>query len=283
MNDAMQLHPDLSSEQQKIIENFNVRLGAIVKAAQLSITDQESLVESANRKISLDSYMKAVQAHFANELGAAEEHYKRLKNQVAALVQPAKIARDALVERQRIWMAEEKRRADAEARRLQEEAARNQQQKADEDQRAAERDAKNKKDAAVYQINQDLKDGVIGKREAAKRLKEAGAEEEAAIQTAAAVAEEEKAKPAPTVRVAPAIPTVAGVKNQTFYYAEAEHPEYLIIAYARAVIAANVERQGFLRQFLTTDDQAIGKFARETKDSEKVMEALPGVRAWSKG
>ena len=271
------------SNEENAIQQFNVRLGAILKAAEIEVTDQASLTESANRKISLESYIKAVQAHFANELGAAEERLKRLKNQVVALVGPAKIARDGLVDRQRQWMALEKQRADAEARRLQEEAHRKQQQKADEDRRAAERDAKSKKDSAVYQINQDLKEGVIGKREAAKRLKEAGAEEEAAIQTAAAVAEEEKTKPAPTVRVAPAIPTVAGVKNQTFYYAEAEHPEYLIIAYAQAVIAANVERQTFLRQFLTTDDQAIGKFARETKDNEKVMEALPGIRAWSRG
>ena len=222
------------SEQQKAIEQFNAKLGQVVAAADIQVTDQASLVESGNAKISLESYLKAVKNYFDEELGPLEERVKRIKNQAASLTSPARMALNVLVDRQRAWMAEEKRRADAEEKRRQDEINRQQQQKADEDRRAAEKEAAEKKRTAVAKINADLAAGAIGKREAAKRLKEAGAEEEAAKATAAAVAEEEKNKPAPVVHVAPSIPKVAGVKNQTFYFAEVTDKAKIVEAFCPA-------------------------------------------------
>jgi hypothetical protein len=267
----------------KVIEEFNSTLGSVLQAANIQVTDQRSLVESGNAKISLESYVKAVKGHFDQELGPLEERVKRIKNQRENLLTPAKMALNVLVERQRTWMAEEKRRADAEAERKRQELQRQQQQKADEDRRAAEREAANKKREAVAKIETDLAAGLIGKREAAKRLKEAGAEEEAAKATAAAVAEEEKNKPAPEVRVVPSIPVVAGVKNQTFHFAEVLDAAKIVDAFASACRGQLVERYKFLERFITVDEKEVSAYAREIKDPQAVMSVLPGVKCWSKG
>ena len=231
MNDT-QITP--SNEWEQRVTEFNAKVDALVKLADsIEVKDQATLIQSADVKISLDSYVKAVAAHFAEELGSAEERFKRIKNQMQSLIAPAKLARDMLVERQRGWMAAEKARAEAETRRLQEAAARQQREQAERDRREAEKEAAEKRRAAVAEINAQLEAGTIGKREAAKRLREAGAEEEAAKATAAAIAEETKNAPPPTVQAAPSIPKVAGVRNQTFYYAEvgdggvAIHHKYL--------------------------------------------------------
>ena len=282
----------VSAEQQKAIESFNKRMGELVAAAEMPITDQASLVRSGDAKVSLQAYEKAVKAHFAPEIEPLDEKLKKLKNQVALLLAPAKAALDNLVTRQRNWMAEEKRKAEAEAERKRQELARAQQQKAEEDRRTAERAAREKRQLAVNQINSDLREGIIGKREAAKRLKEAGAEEEAAKQTAAAVAEEEKNKPAPEVRVVPAIPKAAGVRNQTFFYAMMEGEtgvqkeasrKMLVQAFATACELRDDARVDFLQRFITVDETEVSRYAREMKDPQAVMGVLPGVRAWGVG
>lgn len=274
---------EISSTEQEAIHKFNEALGPLLEAGNQPITDQASLVASGNAKISLDSYVKAVKAHFASELNPLEERVKRIKNNIASLTAPALTATKTLVDRQREWSAEEKRKAEAETKRKQDELDRAKLQKADEEKRAAEKEATERRQAAVKQINADLAAGAIGKREAAKRLKEAGAEEEAAKQTAAAVAEEQKAAPSPTVRVAPNIPVVAGVKNQTFYYASVHQASELIGAFAEACENENHERRDFLARFIAVNESEVSKYARDTKNPNAVMAVLPGVKAWSKG
>lgn len=274
---------DAIVSQDAVIERFNNQLTAILALASAPITDQASLVSSGNAKISLESYVKAVEGHFDPELSPLEERVKRLKNAMSSLISPAKMAKNALVDRQRAWMAEEKRKAEAEERRRQEEIQRAQREKADRERREADAQAAEAKRQAVAEINREYARGAFGKRELAKRLKAAGAEEEAAKATAAAIAEETKNAPPPVVTVQPNIPKVAGIKNQTFYYAEVENEQQLISAFVAAAEQGNDERVAFLRQFICTADALISKYARDTKDAAKVMAQLPGVRAWSKG
>ena len=177
--------------------------------------------------------MKAVEGHFDPELSPLEERVKRLKNAMSSLISPAKMAKNALVDRQRAWMAEEKRKAEAEQRRRQEEIQRAQREKADRERREADAQAAEAKRQAVAEINREYARGAFGKRELAKRLKAAGAEEEAAKATAAAIAEETKNAPPPVVTVQPNIPKVAGIKNQTFYYAEVTSEDELIEAFGQ--------------------------------------------------
>ena len=231
----------------------------------------------------MECFIKAVEGHFDPELSPLEERVKRLKNAMSSLISPAKMAKNALVDRQRAWMAEEKRKAEAEQRRRQEEIQRAQQEKADRERREADAQAAEAKRQAVAEIHREYERGAFGKRELAKRLKAAGAEEEAAKATAAAIAEETKNAPPPVVTVQPNIPKVAGIKNQTFYYAEVTSEDELIEAFGQAIAVGNTERTAFLRQFITTADALIAKYARETKDDAKVMAQLPGVRAWSQG
>ena len=276
--------PDIEvSSYEQAVEQFTNKLTAIIALSQAPITDQASLVSSGNAKISLESFIKAVEGHFDPELSPLEERVKRLKNAMSSLISPAKMAKNVLVDRQRAWMAEEKRKAEAEERRRQEEIQRAQREKADRERREADAQAAEAKRQAVAEINREYARGAFGKRELAKRLKAAGAEEEAAKATAAAIAEEAKNAPPPVVTVQPNIPKVAGVKNQTYYFAAVENEAKILFDYDAAVRSGNQQRATFLSRFIMVDEAEVGAFARETKDDAKVMAQLPGVRAWSKG
>jgi hypothetical protein len=273
----------LSKEQQEAIDKFNGMLAPILEAAKIEIKDQADLVKSGDAKISLEAYIKAVKAHFELELSPLEERVKRIKNQITTLTSPASPVLKDLVERQRAWMAEEKRKSEAETKRKSDELLRLQQQQAEQERRDAEKEAADKKRDKVAEINADAKAGRIGKREAAKRLKEAGAEAEAAIETAAAVAEEQKNAPPPEVRVVPNIPKVAGVKNQTYYKSAVMDGKLIVQAFAAACASKDRDRAAFLWPFLCVNEKQVGVYARETQDPEKVMRNLPGVKAWSEG
>jgi dTMP kinase len=273
----------LTPEEKKQLAEFERKVNSLVALAGMDITDQASLAKSGEAKLSLETYHKAVKNFFEGKLGSLEEEVKRLKLQRSQLTSTTEPALKALVQRQRDWMAEEKRRADAEARRKQEEIDRENQRKIDEDRRRATEEAARKKADAVAKIEEDFKAGMYGKREYARLLRAAGAEEEAAKATAAAVAEEEAAKSAPTVRVAPSIPKTPGIRNQTYYYAEVTDRDAIKMALADALREQNKVRTAFLLQFLVIDDSVVSKYARDTKNNEKTMKDLPGVRAWSQG
>lgn len=266
---------------QKALEQFDTKLKEVIAASKLQIIDQTTFVLSGDAKLSLESYIKAVNHHFAAEIAEADERLKRLKNRVATLVAPAEEARAQLIEHQRGWMAEEKRTADADTKRKQDEHNRAMQEKSDREKREAQAEATRKKKEAIAQINRDFVAGQFGKREFAKRLKDAGAEEEAAKATAEIVAQEQKNAPPPVVSVVPSIPKVAGVRNQTYYGADLEDGGAGIKA--ELFSTTDVYRRAFLTQFIRVDEAEISKFARKTKDVTKVNSLLPGVRAWSKG
>jgi hypothetical protein len=271
----------LTPEEEAQIKEYVAKVDSLVALAGIDITDQASLSKSGEAKLSLESYHKAVKNYFADIIDPLEEELKRWKLQRGNLMGTTEPAYKALVERQRTWMAAEKARTEAQRKRAQEEADRENQRKIDEDRRQAIADAARAKADRIARINEDFKAGMFGKREFARLLREAGAEEEAAKATADAVADEEKAKPAPTVRVAPAIPKVAGVRNQTFYYASIEDKGAAILA--ELVSTKDVNRRAFLMQFVLVSSTEVSAHARNTKNNEQTMKDLPGVKAWSNG
>jgi hypothetical protein len=272
----------ITGTEQEAITKFNELLGPLLKAAHVPVTDQASLIKSGDAKVSLEAYIKAVKNHFERELTPLEERVKRIKNNMISLMSPAKESRDKLVESQRGWMAEEKRKAELERQREQERVAAEQRAKAEADRREAERIAAIERKKREAEIEAQRKSGEVKAREA-ERLKKEAAAQEAREKELAAKQAIETATAVPTVRVAPSIPTVAGVKNQTFYFAEVTEPDDLIAAFASACTYADKNRRDFLCRFIAVNEAEVGKYAREVKNSLSVMGYLPGVKAWSKG
>jgi len=78
------------------------------------------------------------------------------------------------------------------------------------------------------------------------------------------------------VEVQPAIPTVAGYRRSTNFYAEVTDPDKLL----RAWVRAGKEQHQYLRQFITIDVKALNAEARRVKDPEKLQKLIPGIRCW---
>ena len=209
-------------------------------------------------------FIKKWEQVFAATIQSARSHLDTVKNELKGHVLEAEAVVDIAAKKAEAYRVEEKRLADAEAKRINEENARQAQIKADQEKRESERLAAEKKRATIAQVNQDLKDGKIGKREAAKRLKEAGAEEEAAVQAAAATAEEAKAAPAPAaVKVEPNIPKVAGIKGRTNW-------KFTI-----------VDASKIPHNYCKPDEVLIGDTVRRIKDKAKAEAAIPGIEVTS--
>lgn len=203
--------------QDAALEQLNQRLGQLKTASEIAIKDQASLIKSAEVKLDLESYIKAAKAHFEPELAPAEEKVKRLKIQMANLIQPAMGWLKSLVDRQREWSAKEREAAQKEQDRINE----------------------------------------------AARLE----------------ARKNHSKTPEPVAVAPALPKVPGIKNQTYYKCSVFNAALII---ERFVKGEPAERE-FLRRFITVDEQEIGKYARELKDPKAAEKAVPGCRFWSEG
>lgn len=271
------------AENQTAIEvgPIQEKLTAIeARAKDLAVSDQSTYALVAQFVVDAKAYLADVHAKLDPFVQAAKTAYDTARNLRAGYVDPVEALIGKANENCAEWRAAEKRRAEAETKRRQEELERKQREDAERDRRQAEAEAAETRRQKVSEIREKLRRHQINKREAARLLKEAGAEEEAAKATAAAVAEEQANAPAPEVHVAPAVPKVAGVRNQTFYYAEVFDPTKILHEFATT---KDVGRRTFLARFVTVSEQEVGKFARETKDDEKTMAALPGVRAWSKG
>jgi hypothetical protein len=180
----------------------------------------------------------------------------------------------------KIFEAEEKMRAQRETDRQNRERLAAAEKKAKEEREDRERKAKEEKDKKIKEINAGLKRGDIGKREAAKMLREAGAYAEAAIEQAAADTEAsvQAVKDNP-VTVKADVRPVAGVPSRTNYKAELKDFDQLLYAYvATFAKPINMERRLYLRRFIMANEQKVGEEARDTKDSKKMSAAIPGFR-----
>jgi len=267
----------LANETAKF-DGLKLRAEAILKVAAISATPEQCAEAKALQLevktlgkaagLALDSYWQVVKA----ALDALSQIYTNHEGKAEAIDGPLKT-----------WVqsfeAEETKRAQQEQDRINAENARIVAEKAEAERKQREQEAEEKKKERVAEIKAAQKRGEIGKREAAKLMREVGADAEAAIEQAAADAEIAKNTPPPQVTVKPNIPKQAGVPSRKNYKAELKDPEAIIAAYVRTFAKpVDLERRIFLRKFIMINEQKLGEEARDTKDSKKMAALIPGVR-----
>lgn len=232
------------------------------RADSLVVSDQNGCIVAKNLKLDIQAFVKAVKFQTGPDIEIKKGELRQLQEQEKMLLAPAEAMLETSERKRRDWENEERRKAEEEQRRINEENQRQQRIKADEEKREAEKLAVETRKKRVAEINQHLAIGKIGKREAARLLKLAGADEEAAKQNAAAQAEE-TAKAAPVVQVKPNIPTVAGTvsrQNWKFRIVDANKIPHL---------------------FLMPDEVRIGRMVRDIKDKQKAEVECPGIEVWA--
>lgn len=171
--------------------------------------------------------------------------------------------------------------AEAEERRLNEEKRIREEKEAAERRRAQENQAEIERKQREREIAEARKAGELKAAEAKKLQKEA--EEKAVRDKEAAQREEAAAKENfKPVEVKPNLPTITGSRRHRNFFADYVDFDSLLHKWSYAVHAGDQTRANFLRQFIMENQQTLGKAARETQDSKKLIEMIPGIRAWDK-
>lgn len=293
-----------SNEALVVVGLGSILEGLTARENKILVTDQASYTLAANFLIEAKSYVKDVGSKLDPGINSAKTHLDFLKNQKSGYVDPVKRLIEMVQTRAENWRAEEKRLALLEQEREQAKLRAEAQRKADEERRIAEAQAAERRKEQLAEAARQLKirekeieearkAGEMSKKAAAMAarmaedeaiLSKKRADEEAAA--ARKLAQEHAAKSAENVtvvRVAPSVPVIAGVKNQTYYGADVIDKSAIIDRFALALMTKNNDQAVFLRKFIIVDEAAVSKFARDTKDSAKVESLLPGVRATSRG
>jgi len=136
-------------------------------------------------------------------------------------------------------------------RREREAAAAEEKRLNEERRKEAERIAEEQRKAREKEIEAQRKAGEIGKREAAKQVKEAAQEAEAIKNTVQ------------EVKVEPAIPKVAGLRQR--------------VNWKFKIVDANK----IPRAFMMPNEVSIGQFVRTAKDKALAEKTIPGIECWS--
>ena len=251
--------------------------------AEFVVTDQESYKQLTLAVKDGKGEMKKIGHVLDPGVDHAKEHYDFLRNQRNGYLDGWKNAAIVGDQKCRDWLNEENRKTQQRATDEANAKAAEQRRIADEELRQRTEAAAEAKKQRVDEIRELLRTKQIGKRESARLLKEAGADEEAAKATAAADAEDLKSQPVAPVQAKMERPTVAGVPRTMHYYAELEEPKDASAAkIIDALLASKVEAERiFLLQFIFVDEAAISAYARKAKDSDSVAKAIPGVKAWN--
>lgn len=173
----------------------------------------------------------------------------------------------------------EREAAEAEQRRINDERRVEAERLAEKQRHEDELRAKEEREKREKEIKEALKAGELKKREAEKMRKEAEERERLQREQAAKDAEAAKAN-VQQVTVQPATPKISSLRGRVNYYAEFKNLAALLDAFVDARVKSNIERATYLRKFICGDDKALGKEARDTKDSKKLENLIPGIRAW---
>jgi hypothetical protein len=80
------------------------------------------------------------------------------------------------------------------------------------------------------------------------------------------------------ITVQASVPKVAGIRARVQYFAEVTDEDLLLRAFLIAHKKGEKERVKYLRQFIQANYQALGKEAREVKNSAKLNATIPGVK-----
>lgn len=78
------------------------------------------------------------------------------------------------------------------------------------------------------------------------------------------------------VDVKAALPSIGGYRKTVTYKAELID----LKKFLAALRDAKGERRVYLMKFLTLDEKALNKEARDVKDPDELMKRIPGIRAW---
>ena len=252
-------------------------------AETLTVRGQQSYIDAAQIENACKAYVRDVKAKMGPGIESAKSHLDFLKSEMQKYIIPAETILETIKGKRLAFAMEEKRQAKIEEDRKNAELAREAQQKADADRRESERISAERRKAEEAEIERQRKSGELKKREADRLAKEAREREEEERKRAAVAAEQAKAAPPPRIEVKSNIPTIAGIKNQTFYFAEMADWQEFLAAYRAAVRAQDTVSAIFLEQFIEANEQAIGKYARDTKSNALTELHIPGVRATSRG
>jgi hypothetical protein len=246
------------------------------EAIALVVKDGESYKLAQTLALAAKSYIKDVGRKLDPGIDSAKDHLNKLKNDKQAYVTPAEHIVLTLKTKADTWRLEEERKTAEETRRVNEQRRIEAQRKADEDRRIAEAEAESKRKAEQKQIDADREAGLIKAREA-NRLKKQAEEDAARAKLDAKKEADLAVADVQDVKVESNVPKVAGVQRRTNYYAEVTDAAALISAFEDG----DETQRDFLRQFITVNEPAVGKYAREAKDPKKVEQSIPGVKAWS--
>ena len=231
------------------------------RADSLVVADQSGCIAAKNLKLDIQAYMKAVKFETGPEIEIKKGELRQIQEQEKMLLAPAEAMLETSESKRKTWENEERRKAEEEQRRINEENARQARIKADNDKREAEKLAKETREKRVNEIRGMLRRGEIGKREAERLLKAAGADEEAAKAGVAAQAEETAAA-APVVQVKPNIPAVQGTVSRQNWKFRITNPALIPLT------------------FRMPDEVAIGRMVRDAKDKKKAEAQCAGIEVW---
>lgn len=234
------------------------------RANALVVCDADSYRLAAEGEVEVKNYVKNVGFELDPGIAKAKDTLDHLKNQKAKFVDPANQILAVFKDKRTAYAAEEKRKADEEQRREQEAKRVEQQRVAAEERRAAEAQAEADRKKRQKEIEEARKSGELRAAEARKLAKQA--EEDATRQRELAKQQESQTAAAvPEVKVKPMIPTVQGVRNQTFWKFRVVDPTRIPLLYTKP------------------DEVAIGEMVRRMKDKGKAEAACPGIEVSSVG
>jgi hypothetical protein len=236
------------------LANLRDRANAIV------VKDADSYAAACQVALDGRAYIKRVGFELDPGIASAKDHLDLLKNQKAKFVDPAKQIVEVAAQKAEAWKTEERRKAAAEQERINEERRREAARIAEEERQEAVRKAIAEQKEREAEIARQRAAGELKKREADKLAKLAAQQAEAAIDQAADAAATAAAS-VQEVRVAPAVPKVAGIKARVNY-------KFKI-----------TDESKLPRNFLMADEVAIGQFIRAEK--RLGTDIIPGVEVWS--
>jgi hypothetical protein len=238
---------------QTAIDKFKREAEAIVVA-----TPQDCLAAKTLQRDVRD-YMKRVHGAMDPFVDEAKSTWQKARDRINKWLLPAETVDETLKKKVQDYERREREAAEADTRRKNEEKRQAQLREAEDKRKAAEADAKRQRESVIADVEYRLKHKLIGKREAARLLRAAGAMEQAALQDAAAREEEDKAKPVEQVVVQPRIPTVQGVPTSR-----------------RPWRWEVVDEAKIPREFWQLNDLRINAIVRADKEKTNI----PGIRAF---
>lgn len=230
---------------------------AVLKQTSETITvkDAPTCLAAKTAQRDVRNYMKDVNLKLAPFVLAAKINLDKAKEERDKWLVPAQAIDDALALKVKEFERREREASEAETRRINEENRIRAAQQAEVERKERERIAAEERKLKEKELEAARKAGEIGKREA-DRLKKEAAEAEAREKQRAAEEAKIAAANVKEVKVAAAIPTVAGVPSRRNYK-------------ARVIDVTKVPDRYWI-----IDEQALGAEARRVK---KVGEIIPGV------